>query len=270
MWWPGLIIYTLSAQILSAKNSHDIKPFHKKAQSQSIQNVWQLFLESHRKRSTLGIWRCFLSQWQPLSHISEARLLQFDQEWDEIARKIEEALFTQEDDQQPAPLQASGEIPILANPGQTTLLTDNPDLIWAIPFLEIVGQFLGHIPEHEGINKSGTQFSPSQVEDFLQTSSPVGISKLEKDDQRCSICMSEYVKERGDTKKPAVESEQRLLGEDAPENPIKLPCGHVFGEWCIKAWLLKQRASCPVCRFQFRPVRWVDSCSLDRNSLALH
>lgn len=140
----------------------------------------------------------------PLSAIDEARLLQFDQEWDEIARQIiesQEALFTQEDD------------------------------------------------------KSGTQFSPSQVEDFLQTSSPVEISTLEKDDQKCSICMSEYVKERGDTNKPAMESEQGLLGEDAPENPIKLPCGHVFGEWCIKAWLLKQRASCPVCRFQFRPVR---------------
>lgn len=140
----------------------------------------------------------------PLSTIDEARLLQFDQEWDEIARQIiesQEALFTQEDD------------------------------------------------------KSGTQFSPSQVEDFLQTSSPVGISTLEKDDQKCSICMSEYVKGKGDTNKPAMESEQGLLGEDAPENPIKLPCGHVFGEWCIKAWLLKQRASCPVCRFQFRPVR---------------
>lgn len=171
----------------------------------------------------------------PLSHISEDRLLQFDQEWDEIARQIEEALFTQEDDQQPAPPQASGEILILANPGQTTLLTDNLDLIWAIPFPEIVGQFLDHIPEHDGINKSGAQFSLSQVEDFLQTSSPVGISTLEKDDQKCSICMSEYVKERGDTNKPAMESEQGLLGEDAPGNPIKLPCGHVFGECCIKA-----------------------------------
>lgn len=167
----------------------------------------------------------------PLSPINEARLLQFDQEWDEIARLIEsqEALFTQEGDQQPAPLQASGEI-ILANPGQTTLLTGSLDLIWAIPFLEIVGQFLGHIPEHEGISKSGTQFSPSQVEDFLQTSSPVGISTLEKDDQKCSICMSEYVKERGDTNKPAMESGKGLLGVDAPENPIKLPCGPVFGE----------------------------------------
>ena len=199
-----------------------------------------------------------------LSPINEARLLQFDQEWDEIDRQMEsqEALFTQEDDQQPALLQASGDVLILENPGQTTLLRDNPDLIWTLgeaSFLEVVRYFLDSVLEHEGINKRGAQFSPSQVEDFLQTSSPVGISTLEKDDQKCSICMSEYVKERGDTNKPVMESEQGLLGEDAPEKPIKLPCGHVFGEWCIKVWLLKQRASCPICRFQFRPVQSIDS-----------
>lgn len=135
---------------------------------------------------------------------------------------------------------------------------DNPDLISVMgdgPFVEVVRHFLEYILEHEGINTSGTQFSSSQIEDFLQTSPPVDKSTLEEEDQKCSICMSEY---RGNNE-PVTKSEQGLLGEEASESPVKLPCGHVFGDLCIKEWLLTQHASCPLCRFQFRPVRSIDS-----------
>lgn len=138
---------------------------------------------------------------------------------------------------------------------------DNPDLISAMgdgPFVEVVRHFLEYILEHGGINTSGTQFSSSQIEDFLQNSPPVEKSTLEEEDQECSICMSKYGIGRGN-KEPATKSEQGLLGEEAPESPVKLPCGHVFGDWCIKKWLLTQHASCPACRFQFRPVRSIDS-----------
>lgn len=102
--------------------------------------------------------------------------------------------------------------------------------------------------------ETGIQFSLSQVEDFLQTVCPVEISSLGTDDTECSICMEEYGKERGNITGPASDAEQRLLGEETPEYPLKLSCRHVFGDWCIKTWLLKQ-PSCPTCRFQFRPVR---------------
>lgn len=97
------------------------------------------------------------------------------------------------------------------------------------------------------------QFSPSQVDDFIQTLPRVEISKLEKDDVECSICKLEYGTHRKNTSTEA-SLDQRLPGEEEPEKPVKLSCGHIFGEWCIKSWLLEQPASCPTCRFQFQPV----------------
>ncbi|PVH75160.1 hypothetical protein DL98DRAFT_536832 [Cadophora sp. DSE1049] len=38
-----------------------------------------------------------------------------------------------------------------------------------------------------------------------------------------------------------------------PEEPCKLPCGHVFGRTCISHWL-KEQTSCPYCRRDFRVV----------------
>lgn len=34
-------------------------------------------------------------------------------------------------------------------------------------------------------------------------------------------------------------------------NPYLLPCGHVFGEKCLKLWL-RAHETCPVCRFRMR------------------
>jgi hypothetical protein len=39
-------------------------------------------------------------------------------------------------------------------------------------------------------------------------------------------------------------------------SPIKLPCGHIFGEICITAWLNGNKSSCPFCRrkYDLRPL----------------
>lgn len=118
------------------------------------------------------------------------------------------------------------------------------------------GSFIadGGDEEREG-ESIGIQLSPDQVEDLVTTSARVEIGALESDEMECSICKLEYGTYRGEeicSIEPAFD--QGLPGEAAPEQPVKLPCGHVFGEWCIKAWLLEQPASCPTCRFQFKPV----------------
>lgn len=82
---------------------------------------------------------------------------------------------------------------------------------------------------------TGIQFSPSQVEDFLQTLGPVEISSLRTDDTKCSICKEEYGKVRGKSTGLVLDADQRLPGEETPEYPVKLSCRHVFGDWCIKA-----------------------------------
>lgn len=105
--------------------------------------------------------------------------------------------------------------------------------------------------EEEG---SVVQFSSSQVEDFVKTLSRVEISSLGTDELTCSICKLDYGEERGNSTEPVSDSDQRLPGEGPPEHPVKLSCGHVFGNWCIKTWLILQPASCPTCRFHFQPV----------------
>lgn len=108
--------------------------------------------------------------------------------------------------------------------------------------------------EREG-ESIGIQLSPSQFEDFLKTSARVEMGALESDEVECSICKLEYGTYRGEetnNTEPALD--QGLPGEGISEQPVKLPCGHLFGEWCIKIWLLEQLASCPICRIQFKPV----------------
>lgn len=103
---------------------------------------------------------------------------------------------------------------------------------------------------------SGIQFSASQVDNFVRTLPRVEISILDKEEEKCSICKLEYGTMRGSTTstEPASQSDQGLPGEESPEQPVKLSCGHIFGEWCIKTWLLEQPASCPTCRLQFEPI----------------
>lgn len=110
--------------------------------------------------------------------------------------------------------------------------------------------------EEEEEESLGFQFTTGQVDDFIQTLARVEISTLHVDDAKCPICKLDYGTQRGETasSESATNSDQGLPGEDAPEQPVRLSCGHVFGEWCIKTWLLEQRATCPTCRFQFEPI----------------
>lgn len=106
----------------------------------------------------------------------------------------------------------------------------------------------------------GIQLSPEQVDEFVQASARVEIGAPESDEMECSICKLKYGTYRGEEilgTEPALD--QGLKGEDAPEQAVKLPCGHVFGDWCIKTWLLEvPAASCPTCRYQFKPVvQWI-------------
>lgn len=108
--------------------------------------------------------------------------------------------------------------------------------------------------EEEEEEDSGIRFSPSQVDEILRTlGHRVEISRLETDELECSICKSAYGQQRGNisTEPVAVDEEFPTSGQ-APEYPMKLSCGHIFGEWCIKRWLLeRQPVSCPTCRFRF-------------------
>lgn len=175
--------------------------------------------------------------------------------------------------QQTIQREANGELPILPTPEQLELMMAGMDInarrtmamclviIEEIRAIEestatILISDVGDLMANQEDDELGTrvQFSSSQVDDFLHTLGRVEISSLGPDDMMCSICKEEYGEERGNTTGQASDADQRLPGEETPEYPVRLSCRHVFGNWCIKAWLLRQPASCPSCRFQFLPV----------------
>lgn len=107
----------------------------------------------------------------------------------------------------------------------------------------------GSSDNHNSDSDSSDSDSSDKVDNLLETSSYIEIKTLEPNDLDCTICQSEFGKERKDSTEPALEPNQGLPGEELAEYPIKLPCGHVFGQWCIREWLRNARfPSCPVCR----------------------
>ncbi|KAI4240740.1 MAG: hypothetical protein L6R40_004985 [Gallowayella cf. fulva] len=78
----------------------------------------------------------------------------------------------------------------------------------------------------------------------LITSVPPALiaSEASEHDKTCAIC--------------TVPFDERSDGPDSSsgENPVRLPCGHVFGYDCIKQWLsplYSNKKTCPSCRADF-------------------
>lgn len=111
------------------------------------------------------------------------------------------------------------------------------------------------------------QFSPEEVDRFLDSLPRLKNGSLGKE-ENCSICLFGYGEVRGKLAAPVEVSgkgkkrmsvsddvvEEGLPGEELPELAAKLPCGHIYGELCIKTWLLERPATCPTCRYCFQPV----------------
>lgn len=143
--------------------------------------------------------------------------------------------------------------------GSLALIIEYRDILdYAANLLASVGGDIDRLREGDSDGEEGSrgfQFTASQVEDFVQTLVRVDVSTLQTDEANCSICKLEYGAQRGGTSsEPVSNSDQGWPGEDDPEEPVKLSCGHIFGEWCMKTWLLEQPASCPTCRLQFEPI----------------
>ncbi|KAF8864536.1 hypothetical protein BDZ45DRAFT_757358 [Acephala macrosclerotiorum] len=88
-----------------------------------------------------------------------------------------------------------------------------------------------------------------------QLLAPVNSTDLEEDKHECPICTEEYGVDG------AVDEE--------PENAVTLPCGHCFGEFCIKRALEELGWKCPFCRVTFSRVQYGLSSTLVSNALEL-
>ena len=86
---------------------------------------------------------------------------------------------------------------------------------------------------------------------FLQNLPIVVVDELPEDERRCHICHDPY-----------------LQGDEA-EEPVRLPCGHHFGQACINRWLspddVEPKSTCPICRTSFFTVEYRSDSGLDEN-----
>ena len=108
----------------------------------------------------------------------------------------------------------------------------------------------------------------------LDTLKSIDVTSLPEGDRRCHICIQDYyvkpvgprspyiedVKDEDDTQNVLSSTREKLTcgkGETVPssseederETPLEMPCGHVFGSTCLKAWLY-QSPTCPLCRVE--------------------
>lgn len=102
------------------------------------------------------------------------------------------------------------------------------------------------------------QFSPDEVVQFLHSLRRIDICNLTEDNKDCEICFQCFGKWRWGNEHPvnagALEP-FKVLEDMMPEDPVRLPCGHYFGELCLHAWIKetsKGPPTCPKCRANLR------------------
>jgi hypothetical protein len=108
----------------------------------------------------------------------------------------------------------------------------------------------------------------------LDTLKSIDVTSLPEGDRRCHICMQDYyvrpvgprspyvedVKDEDDLQNVLSSTREKLTcgkeetvpspsEEEDREAPLEMPCGHVFGSTCLKAWLY-QSPTCPLCRVE--------------------
>lgn len=80
------------------------------------------------------------------------------------------------------------------------------------------------------------------------------VSSLAEDDKLCEICFlcfDEWRWEDGHITKAGDSEPFKVLLDMMPENPMRLSCGHIFGELYLRVWMMrvfKESATCPKCR----------------------
>ena len=103
--------------------------------------------------------------------------------------------------------------------------------------LEIFDDILEQPPSYRPLDFS--EHPPiKKALNFLETLPTVALKDL-GDDTECVVCMEKFGNKTADK------------GE--VERPVRLPCSHVVGSFCIESWVSPRketRNTCPVCRHQ--------------------
>lgn len=102
---------------------------------------------------------------------------------------------------------------------------------------------------------SWTFSTVTEVDEFIKTLEKVNVTSLKQDARECDICKTDFSHSTDPT--PASHAAQELAkqsvnDEEQPESPVRLACGHVYGQRCLKTWISGKGTgnlpTCPMCR----------------------
>lgn len=109
--------------------------------------------------------------------------------------------------------------------------------------------------EWSPLASNSTFSTAAEVDEFIKTLEKVNVTSLMPDARECDICKTDFSHSPGPT--PARQAAQRpakqsVHDEEQPESPVRLACGHVYGERCLKTWIggkgIGNLPTCPMCR----------------------
>lgn len=106
---------------------------------------------------------------------------------------------------------------------------------------------------------SNSSFSAADVDEFMKTLGKVNVTSLKQDARECVICKTDFSLLPGAASStnptPAGHAQEQggqSVNDEELENPVRLACGHVYGEKCLKTWIsgkgIGNLPTCPMCR----------------------
>lgn len=106
---------------------------------------------------------------------------------------------------------------------------------------------------------SNSSFSAAEVDEFIKKLGKVNVTSLKQDARECDICKTDFshLPAAASSTNPtpvshAQETAEQSVNDEELEIPVRLACGHVYGEKCLKTWISGKRVgnlpTCPMCR----------------------
>lgn len=117
-------------------------------------------------------------------------------------------------------------------------------------------------PFRQYLPRQGIQGLADRILDLITGLPTIPLSEIHTQEQFCLLCKVPF---HDGARQPVSTADAAATPDPDPiERPVRLACGHIFGDQCLKSWLIEQdkytgvrirSKECPVCRQQVLPAK---------------